>query len=87
MISESKELELEKLFEFKIGTKNKEIIKVRLNDGEETYYKRFNAKDIKIIKDAEDEGKLDVENQEDLKELEKLEKLEEMDSKNSNDDI
>lgn len=65
----------------------KEIIKVRLNDGEETYYKRFNAKDIKIIKDAEDEGKLDVENQEDLKELEKLEKLEEMDSKNSNDDI
>ena len=27
MISESKELELEKLFEFKIGTKNKEIIK------------------------------------------------------------
>ena len=65
----------------------KEIIKVKLNDGEETYYKRFNAKDIKIIKDAEDEGKLDVENQEDLKELEKLEKLEEMDSKNSNDDI
>lgn len=30
MISESKELELEKLFEFKIGTKNKEIIKVRI---------------------------------------------------------
>ena len=29
MISESKELELEKLFEFKIGTKNKEIIKLK----------------------------------------------------------
>ena len=30
----------------------KEIIKVKLNDGEETYYKKFNSKDIKIIKDA-----------------------------------
>ncbi len=65
----------------------KEIVKVKLNDGEDTYYKRFNAKDIKIIKDAEDEDKLDVENQEDLKELEKLEKLEEMDSKNTDEDI
>lgn len=65
----------------------KEIIKVKLNDGDETYYKKFNAKDIKIIKDAEDEDKLDVESQEDLKELEKLEKLEQIDSKNSNDDI
>ena len=60
----------------------KEIIKVKLNDGDETYYKKFNAKDIKIIKDAEDEDKLDVESQEDLKELEKLEKLEQIDSKN-----
>ena len=65
----------------------KEIVKVKLHDGEETYYKKFNAKDIKIIKDAEDEEKLDVENQEDLKELEKLEKLEEIDSKNTNEDI
>ena len=45
----------------------KEIIKVKLNDGDETYYKKFNAKDIKIIKDAEDEDKLDVESHEDLK--------------------
>ncbi len=65
----------------------KEIVKVKLNDGEDTYYKRFNAKDIKIIKDAEDEDKLDVENQEDLKELEKLEKLEEIDSKNTDENI
>lgn len=65
----------------------KEIIRVKLNDGEDTYYKKFNSKDIKIIKDAEDEDKLDVENQEDLKELQKLEKLEEIDSKNTNEDI
>ena len=36
---------------------------------------------------AEDEEKLNVENQEDLKELEELEKLEKMESKNTNDDI
>ena len=65
----------------------KEIIKVKLNDGEETYFKKFEAKDVEIIKNAEDEEKLNVENQEDLKELEALEKLEEIDSKNSNDDI
>ncbi len=65
----------------------KEIIKVKLNDGEETYYKKFDAKDVKIIKDAEDEGEINVDNQEDLKELEALERLEKMDSKNSKDDI
>ena len=64
----------------------KEIIKVKLNDGEESYYKKFNAKDVKIIKDAEEEEGLDVENKEDLRELEELEKLEKMDSNNSNDE-
>ena len=33
----------------------KEIIKVKLNDGEENFFKKFNAKDVKIIKDAEEE--------------------------------
>ena len=66
----------------------KETVKVKLNDGEETYYKKFNSNDVKIIKDAEDEDRLNVENQEDLKELEELEKLEKIDSKNSrNEDI
>ena len=65
----------------------KEIIKVKLNDGEDVYYKKFNSKDVKIIKDAEDEEKLDVENQDDLKELEKLEKLDKMENVNTNDDI
>ena len=65
----------------------KEIVKVKLHDGEETYYKKFNSKDIVIIKDAEDEDKLDVENQEDLKELEKLENLEKLESSNQEKDI
>ena len=66
----------------------KETIKVKFNDGDESYYKKFKAKDVKVIKDAEDEDKLNVENQEELKELEELEKLEKIDSKNSgNDDI
>ena len=64
----------------------KEIIKVKLNDGEESYYKKFNAKDVKIIKDAEEEEGLDVENKEDLRKLEELEKLEKMESNNSNDE-
>ena len=66
----------------------KEIITVKLTDGEDTFYRRYKLEDIEIIKDAEeDENNLDVESQEDLEELEKLEKLEEIDSKNNSDDI
>ena len=62
----------------------KEIIKVKFKDGEDTFYKKYNAKDVKIIKNVEiNDEKIDVENPEDLKELEKLEKLEQQDSKNS----
>ena len=61
----------------------KEIVKVKLKDGEETFFKKYEAKDIKIIKDVEKEDdKIEVENLEDLKELQKLEKLDEMDKKN-----
>lgn len=65
----------------------KEIVKVKLEDGDETYYKKYKSDEIKIIKDAEDEDKLDVENQEDLKELEQLEALEKSESKNQTEDI
>lgn len=58
----------------------KERVKVKLTDSGETFYKRYNAKDIKIIKDAEEKDDIKVENPEDLKELEQLEKLEKMDS-------
>lgn len=63
----------------------KETIKVRFKDGDDTFFKKYEAKDVKIIKDVEKEDDtLDVENPEDLKELQELEKLEKMDKK-SND--
>lgn len=63
----------------------KEIIKVKFKDGEDVFFKKYQSKDIKIIKNAEKEDDtLEVENLEDLKELEELEKLEELDKKNSN---
>ena len=63
----------------------KEIVRVKFKDGDETFFKKYEAKDIKVIKDVEKEDdKLEVENLEDLKELQKLEKLEQMDKKNNN---
>ncbi len=62
----------------------KEIVKVKFKDGEDTFFKKYQSKDIKVIKDVEkEEETLDVENPEDLKELEQLEKLEEIDKKNN----
>ena len=61
----------------------KEIVRVKFKDGDETFFKKYEAKDIKVIKDVEKEDdKLEVENLEDLKELQKLEKLEQLDKKN-----
>lgn len=63
----------------------KEIVKVKFKDGEDTFFKKYQAKDIKILKDAErEDDTLEVENPEDLQELQELEKLEEMDKKNNN---
>ena len=61
----------------------KETIRVKLKDGEDTFFKKYQASDIKIVKDVETEqDDLEVENPEDLKELQKLEKLDELDKKN-----
>ena len=61
----------------------KETIKVKLKDGEDIFFKKYEAKDVKIIKNIEKEQEeLELENPEDLKELEKLEKLEELEKKN-----
>ena len=58
----------------------KEIVRVKMKDNEsdEYFFKKYNAKDIKVIKDAVVE-KLDQEELEHKKELEELEKLEEID--------
>lgn len=61
-----------------------EKVKVRLKDGDEFYYKKYDAKDIELIKDAEGKEDLDVSSPEDLEELTKLEKLTQMDPKEEN---
>ena len=62
-----------------------ERVKVKLTDGEDTFYKRYQAQDVKIIKDVQEEvGNEDVDSAE-LKELEQLEKLGQNDIKNDDD--
>ena len=65
----------------------KEVVRVKLKDEEEFYFKKFNASDIKIIKNIE-KHKIDEEEVVNIQELEKLEKLDEIElSENLNDDI
>jgi len=67
----------------------KEVVRVRYQDGDEFYFKKHDAKDIVVIKDAvTNDDTLEAETEEDLEELRKLEKLEKDDKKNSsNSDI
>ena len=66
----------------------KELVKIKLTDGNETYFRKYKLEDIEIIKNAEeDSDKLEVDNNEELKELQELEKLEQLESKNINEDI
>lgn len=58
----------------------KERIKVKLKDREGYYYKRYNAKDVKIIKDSVKES-LDEEELQHKKELEELENIEKQEIK------
>ena len=63
----------------------KEIIKIKFKDGEDSFFKKYEAKDVKIIKNiGKKQEELEIENPEDLKELQELEKLEQLDKKNSN---
>ena len=67
----------------------KEIVKVKLkDDNDETYYKKYNANYLKIIKNADSEV-IDDEEKENMAELQKLEALEEQDRKaeKDNEDI
>ena len=55
----------------------KEVIRVKFHENGETFYKKYNAKDVVVIKDvAIEDDKIETENEEDLKELQKLENLE-----------
>ena len=60
----------------------KEIIRVKIKDGDNYTYKKYNVSDIKIIKDNKIDDQEDEEEKEHKKELEELERLEELDNKN-----
>lgn len=59
----------------------KEKVRVKFKDKDGFYYKKFEASDLKVIKDVEEKDDLQGINKEELKELRKLEKLEEQDRK------
>ena len=61
----------------------KEIVRVKIKDGDGYLYKKYNAKDIKIIKDAISE-RIDEEELQNKKELEELEKLQKEDKRIEN---
>ena len=62
----------------------KETIRVKFKDGDETFYKKYPASDIKIIKNIGKE-EMDPEESEHLEELEELEKLDKLDKENEED--
>ena len=65
----------------------KEVLKVKIKDGDDFTYRKFDAKDVKVIKDSKNNNVIDEEEKQNLKELQELEKLEKMYQKNkSNDD-
>ena len=61
----------------------KEVVRVKLKDGDNYTYKKYNVSDIKIIKDNKSVVLEDTEEKEHKKELEELERLEEQDNKNT----
>lgn len=59
----------------------KEEIRVRFSENGENFFKKYNAKDVVVIKDSKkNDDKFDIENEEDLKELQKLEELDKQDN-------
>ena len=65
----------------------KEIIKVKLKDeNDETFFKRYPASEVKIIKNVDTEV-IDEEEKENMAELKKLEELEKEDKNSREDDI
>ena len=61
----------------------KEVLKVKIKDGDDFCYKKFDAKDVKVIKDSK-KNLIDEEEKANYKELQELEKLEKLDQKNKN---
>lgn len=55
----------------------REVVKVRLKDGEDNFYKKFNVSDIQIIRNIEKKEK-NSEEEKNIRELQELEKLEQI---------
>lgn len=65
----------------------REIVKVKLkDDNDETYYKRYNASELKIINNIGTDV-VDKEEEENMAELQKLEELEKQDKETKDDDM
>lgn len=63
----------------------KERIRVKLNDNDDVFFKKYDAKDVIVIKDVQEDDTIkveDVDSEEDLQELQELEKLEKTENKN-----
>ena len=63
----------------------KERIRVKLNDNDDVFFFFFDAKDVIVIKDVQEDDTIkveDVDSEEDLQELQELEKLEKTENKN-----
>ena len=64
-----------------------EILKIKLKDEDDNYYyKKYNAGDVKVIKDGKSEIESDL-SEEELRELEEMERMDELDKKNTDDNI
>ena len=66
----------------------KEKVRVKFKENDDIFFKKYDAKDVTVVKDVatnDDVSSKDVENEADLKELQELEKLEKADLKNSQD--
>ena len=63
----------------------KEIIRVKFKDGEDTFYKKYPASEVKIIKNIGKE-KIDPEEKEHAEELAELEELEKLDNQTEKED-
>ena len=64
----------------------KEIVRVKYKDGEDFFFRKYDAKDIVVIKDATEDDSIQADSAEDLEELKKLENLENADKKNAQND-
>lgn len=68
----------------------KEKIRVKFKENDDTFFKKYDSKDVTVIKDVagnDDVSRQDVDSEADLKELEELEKLEKADINNHTNDI